>query len=104
MGLLAICMSLEKYLFRSFAHFLADLSSLLSCLSCLYILELIPYHLHHLQIFSPIPDCLFTQQCPLSPLLFNIEFKVLATAIKQREVKRYPNWNGRGQCHYIQIT
>ena len=48
MFLLAICMSnLEKYLSRSYAHFLnwivwglGFFLSLLSCMSCLYILEM----------------------------------------------------------------
>ena len=37
------------------------------------------------------------QGCSLSSLLFNIVFKVLATAIRQEKSKRYPNQKGRGK-------
>ena len=63
MFLLALRMSsLEKYLFRAFAHFLIQLFVFLalSCMSYLYILEINPLSVVSAVLFSPILRAVFS--------------------------------------------
>ena len=43
--------SLEKFLFKSFAHFLVSTFLLLNCRCCLYIMDIKSYDIHNLKIF-----------------------------------------------------
>ena len=58
----AICMSLEKYLFRYFPHYLIGLFAflVLSCMNCWYIWKLLNYQLFHLLLFSSILRVVFS--------------------------------------------
>lgn len=40
-------------------------------------------------------------KCPISSLLFNMLWKVLATAIKQEKETKDINWRGKNKCPYL---
>lgn len=35
------------------------------------------------------------QDCPLSPLLFNIELEVLKEQLSKKRIKSHPDWKGK---------